>query len=372
MRVIISGGGTGGHIFPAIAIANTIKQHDKDSEILFVGAKGRMEMQKVPQAGYDIIGLHIAGFNRQHILKNISLPFKLIACLMKCRKIIKSFKPDVVIGVGGYASFSIVNMAQKMNVPTILQEQNSLAGKSNQILGKKAKKICVAYDNMQRYFPSSSIVLTGNPVRKNILDINTFANTEDKQKSRYTVLVTGGSLGARTINTGIERILQYFIDKNIGLIWQTGSYYYKDIIERTKGVFASNPKARDLIQIQEFIFDMGKAYSGADIIIARAGALSISELCIVGKPTILIPSPNVAEDHQTKNATSLVDKHAAIMIKDKDILDNASLLSSKISSIIEDKSLQKELSENIHSLAIKDATEKIFDVIVEVIDKNKK
>jgi len=371
MRVIISGGGTGGHIFPAIAIANTIKQHDKDSIILFVGAKGRMEMQKVPQAGYEIIGLNIAGFNRQHILNNISLPFKLIACLVKCRKIIKSFKPDIVIGVGGYASFSIVNMAQKMNIPTILQEQNSLAGKSNQILGKKAKKICVAYDNMQNYFPSKSIVLTGNPVRKNILDINTSIDTEDKQKTRYTVLVTGGSLGARTINIGIEKTLQYFIDNNIELIWQTGSYYYKDIIERTQDLFVSNPKARDLIHIKEFIFDMDKVYKQADIIIARAGALSISELCIVGKPTILIPSPNVAEDHQTKNATNLVNKHAAIMIKDKDILDDTSLLSSKISTIINDTSLQKELSENIHSLAINDATEKIFNVITGVINDNK-
>ncbi|MGP1514674.1 MAG: undecaprenyldiphospho-muramoylpentapeptide beta-N-acetylglucosaminyltransferase [Bacteroidales bacterium] len=368
MRVIISGGGTGGHIFPAIAIANTIKQHNNESEILFVGAEGRMEMQKVPQSGYRIIGLKIAGFNRKNILKNVSLPFKLLACSLKCKRIIKEFKPDIVIGVGGYASFSVVNMAQKMKIPTLLQEQNSLAGKSNQLLGKKAKKICVAYDNMDRYFSKDKIVLTGNPIRQNILEMDGCKYSNLGFVANKTVLVTGGSLGAGTINWSIEKILEYFIDNNIRLIWQTGSYYYKDIVTRLQYFFFSNQKAKELIEIKEFISDMAQAYSLSDVIIARAGALSISELCVVGKPTILIPSPNVAEDHQTKNARTLADKNATLMIKDEDLSNDVNILSASISKLLKDSFLQQTLSNNIRQMAILDATERIYVTIMDILD----
>lgn len=372
MRVIISGGGTGGHIFPAVAIANVIKLHEKDSEILFVGAEGRMEMQKIPQAGYKIVGLNIAGFQRKQLWKNFSLPFKMLASSLKARRIIKDFAADIVVGVGGYASWATLKQAQKLSIPTLLQEQNSLAGKSNQILSKRATKICVAYDNMEKYFPKNKIVFTGNPVRKNIAQIA--ENTDELRKQAFeefnlnptkkTVLVTGGSLGARTINQSIEYSLQYFIDNEIQLIWQTGKFYYSGIMDRTKTLFENNAKAKELIRIHEFIFGMDKVYSIADVIISRAGALSISELCLVGKPTILVPSPNVAEDHQTKNAMALVEKNAAIMIKDSELQNE---FVKTLDSIINDEQKMLMLGTNILSLGIKDADEKIYEQIKKII-----
>ncbi len=374
MRAIISGGGTGGHIFPAIAIANVIKAHDNTSEILFVGAESKMEMQKVPQAGYKIVGLKIAGFQRKKLWKNITLPYKMIACSLKAKSIIKDFKPDVVIGVGGYASWAILKQAQNLNIPTLLQEQNSLAGKSNQILAKKAKKICVAYDGMDKFFEKDKIVFTGNPIRKNItflqdrmaelksMAIKEFGLIADKK----TILVTGGSLGAGTINKAIENHLQYFIDNDIQLLWQTGKFYYNGIIERTKSLLETSPKAKELIHINEFIFDMDKAYSVCDVIIARAGALSISELCLVGKPVILVPSPNVAEDHQTKNAMALVNKNAALMIKDCELQDK---MTAALTDLLKDENKMTTLGKNILSLGVKDADERIFKEIKAIIDK---
>ncbi|MBR1774053.1 MAG: undecaprenyldiphospho-muramoylpentapeptide beta-N-acetylglucosaminyltransferase [Bacteroidales bacterium] len=374
LRVIISGGGTGGHIFPAVAIANVIKQHDANAKILFVGAEGRMEMQKVPQAGYEIVGLKIAGFQRKKLWKNITLPFKMLSSSFKAKKILKDFAPDVVIGVGGYASWATLKQAQFLNIPTLLQEQNSLAGKSNQILAKQAKRICVAYSGMEKYFPKDKIVFTGNPVRKNIslLREKTAQLREAAVKDfglnpeKRTVLVTGGSLGAGTVNKAVENNLQYFIDNDIQLLWQTGKFYYAGIKERTASLFASNPKAKEIIKINEFIFDMDKAYSISDVVIARAGALTVSELCLVGKPVILVPSPNVAEDHQTKNAMALVNKNAAIMIRDNELQDE---FAGTLNSLINDKEKMKQLGENILQLGVGDADERIFKEIEKIIKK---
>lgn len=374
LRVIISGGGTGGHIFPAVAIANVIKQHDANAKILFVGAEGRMEMQKVPQAGYEIVGLKIAGFQRKKLWKNITLPFKMLSSSLKAKKILKDFAPDVVIGVGGYASWATLKQAQSLNIPTLLQEQNSLAGKSNQILAKQAKRICVAYSGMEKYFPKDKIVFTGNPVRKNIslLREKTAQLREAAVKDfglnpeKRTVLVTGGSLGAGTVNKAVENNLQYFIDNDIQLLWQTGKFYYAGIKERTASLFASNPKAKEIIKINEFIFYMDKAYSISDVVIARAGALTVSELCLVGKPVILVPSPNVAEDHQTKNAMALVNKNAAIMIRDNELQDE---FAGTLNSLINDKEKMKQLGENILQLGVGDADERIFKEIEKIIKK---
>lgn len=374
MRAIISGGGTGGHIFPAIAIANKIKEQEPESDILFVGALGKMEMQKVPQAGYKIVGLPIAGFQRKKLWKNITLPLKMFVSSRKAKKIIKNFKPDIVIGVGGYASWATLKQAQSLGVPTLLQEQNSLAGKSNQILGTKAQKICVAYDGMDKFFQKNKIVFTGNPVRKNISHMQ--ENREllkqeaikefNLNATKRTILVTGGSLGAGTINRSIENALQYFIDNDIQLLWQTGKYYYNGIIERTKQLFATNNKAKELIHIHEFIFEMDKAYSICDVVVARAGALSISELCLVGKPVILVPSPNVAEDHQTKNAMAIVNHNAAIMIKDAELQDR---LIPVVGNLIKDNERMQTLGNNILKLGIKDADQKIFQQIKTIVTK---
>lgn len=374
MRAIISGGGTGGHIFPAIAIANKIKEQEPESDILFVGALGKMEMQKVPQAGYKIVGLPIAGFQRKKLWKNITLPLKMFVSSRKAKKIIKNFKPDIVIGVGGYASWATLKQAQSLGVPTLLQEQNSLAGKSNQILGTKAQKICVAYDGMDKFFQKDKIVFTGNPVRKNISHMQ--ENREllkqeaikefNLNATKRTILVTGGSLGAGTINRSIENALQYFIDNDIQLLWQTGKYYYNGIIERTKQLFATNNKAKELIHIHEFIFEMDKAYSICDVVVARAGALSISELCLVGKPVILVPSPNVAEDHQTKNAMAIVNHNAAIMIKDAELQDR---LIPVVGNLIKDNERMQTLGNNILKLGIKDADQKIFQQIKTIVTK---
>jgi UDP-N-acetylglucosamine--N-acetylmuramyl-(pentapeptide) pyrophosphoryl-undecaprenol N-acetylglucosamine transferase len=378
MKVIISGGGTGGHIFPAIAIANCIsekmKEKNEECEILFVGAEGKMEMEKVPQAGYKIIGLKIAGFQRKKLWKNISLPFKVISCLKKAKKIIQDFNPDVVIGVGGYASGPTLKMANKLNIPTLLQEQNSYAGVTNKLLAKQAKTICTAYDNMDKFFENNNIIKTGNPIRKNIalieknkdlLKKNAEKNFQIKENLK-TILVIGGSLGARTINNSIEKHLDYFLDNNIQLLWQTGKFYYKGIEERVNEKYKDNNKFKDLIRIREFIKEMDEVYSVADIIISRAGATSISELCVVGKPAIFVPSPNVAEDHQTKNAMALVNKKAALMVKDMDMEKD---IVEVLDKVLKDEDLRKEMSENIKQLGIVDADERIVNEVFKIVGK---
>lgn len=368
MRAIISGGGTGGHIFPAIAIANALKEKYPDAEILFVGAKGRMEMQKVPQAGYKIIGLPIVGFQRKKFWKNISFPFKLIYSTIKAKKIVKTFAPDVAIGVGGYASGPTLAAAVSKHVPALIQEQNSYPGVTNKMLADSVNTICVAYDNMNRWFDAGKIVFTGNPIRQNISQL--YDNIEEKRakgfetfglnKGKKTVLVIGGSLGALTINESISANLDYFVGNDIQLIWQTGKWFYEKAKTRVKEV--DSP----LIKVYEFIYDMDQAYALADVIVSRAGAIAVSELCIVGKPCILIPSPNVAEDHQTKNANALVSKNAALMVKDAEAKER---LIPAVDELMNDEGLRKELSSNLQSMGIRDADKRIVEEVEKLVKK---
>jgi len=361
-KIIISGGGTGGHIFPAIAIANALKEKIKDVDILFVGAIGRMEMEKVPAAGYKIIGLNISGFQRRFTLKNLSFPFKLLQSIIKANKIINSFKPDAVIGVGGYASGPILKVACKKNIPTLIQEQNSYAGITNKLLAKKVTKICVAYEGMEKFFPKDKIILTGNPVRKEVII------TEGKKEiaaeyfnlnpSKKTVLVVGGSLGARTINEAIASCVKSFADNDIQLIWQTGKNYAPIAKE------ISGPYQHKGIRVYDFITKMDYAYSIADIVISRAGAIAISELCCIGKPSILIPSPFVAEDHQTKNAMALVNKSAAILVKDS---ETSKILFNNIISLINDNETQETLKQNISNLAFRNSAELISEEVIKIL-----
>ena len=351
---IIAGGGTGGHIFPAIAIADAIKQQQPDAHILFVGAKGRMEMEKVPQAGYPIVGLEVIGIQRSLTPKNLSVPFKLFKSLFQAFKIIKAQKPKACIGVGGYASFPILFVAILLRIPIYIQEQNSYPGIANKILSKFAKNIFVAYDNLSQFFNPNKIILTGNPVRKDIastlpekMSALQFFSLED---NKQTILVVGGSLGARTINQAVEKNLSLIIENNYQLLWQTGKGYYDDIIEKTENVTNQN------IKIHQFIKEMNMAYAAADVIISRAGALSISELCIIGKPCIFIPSPNVTEDHQTKNAMALVNKNAALIIKDSEANEK---LGNVLLELLNDKIKQTELSNNIKALAKTNAANEI-------------
>ena len=360
-RVIISGGGTGGHIFPAIAIANQIKKENPKAEILFIGAEGKMEMEKVPAAGYDIVGLWISGFQRRFTLKNFVLPFKIIASLLKARKIIKKFKPQAVVGVGGYASGPTVRIASKMGIPTIVQEQNSFPGKTNKILSKTVTKICVAYENLERFFPKEKIVFTGNPVRRSVVDIE---GIRERSLSEYgfspdkkTVLVVGGSLGAKTLNESVVDKIQLLQENNIQLIWQCGKYQHEEMLAKTKNIDMTG------VVLEPFITEMQKAYAAADIIVSRAGAIAVSELCIIGKPLILVPSPNVAEDHQTKNAMALVADAAAVLITDK---DSRAKLVPKILDLVSNEEEQKVLSENIKKKGILNADERIVDVIKQI------
>lgn len=362
LRIIISGGGTGGHIFPAISIAKAIQQKNGHAEILFVGAHGRMEMEKVPIAGYPIIGLPIMGLQRKLSLKNFVIIPKLLLSIAKCKSIIKAFKPHVVIGVGGYASGPLLYKAQKMNIPTLIQEQNSYAGITNKILAKKAHKICVAYENMERYFPKEKIIMTGNPIRKDLINLN---GLQTKAKEHFelnqenkTLLVIGGSLGALTINESIAKNLDELIRRKIQVIWQTGKYYYPKALE------VLNSYKNHNVKIHKFINRMDYAYSTADFIISRAGAGSISELCIVGKPVILVPSPNVAEDHQTKNAMALVDKKAAIMVKDSEARQT---LIDNFLRLYDSNNLQVELSKNIKKLEKPNADEVIAEEVFKLI-----
>lgn len=359
IRIIISGGGTGGHIFPAVSIANAIKEQHPEAEILFVGAEGRMEMQRVPAAGYRIIGLPVAGFDRRHLLKNISVLIKLLKSQRKARQIIKTFKPDVAVGVGGYASGPTLKMAQMMHIPTLIQEQNSYAGVTNKLLAKKACKICVAYEGMERFFDKDKITLTGNPVRQELVTrkvdrreaIRSFGLSPEKR----TVLIIGGSLGARTINNCVIEGIGKIEQSGVQFIWQTGKIYIDEAKEAVKQ--AGNPPS---LHVTDFISDMAAAYSAADLVISRAGAGSISEFCLLGKPVILVPSPNVAEDHQTKNALALVDKKAALYIKDADA--GNTLLDTAIKTVNNPEELD-ELSENISRLALKDSADIIANEV---------
>ncbi len=353
-RIIISGGGTGGHIYPAIAIANEVKQRYPAATILFVGAKGRMEMEKVPQAGYTIVGLDIAGLQRSLSLKNLSFPWKVLKSYQEASAIIKSFKPQVVVGVGGYASAPTLMAAALKGIPTLIQEQNSYAGLTNKLLSKKAKKVCVAYPQMDQFFPREKLVYTGNPVRKDIMALTHkrmaaqahFQLTDQQQ----VLLVMGGSLGARTINESLTGGLARLQRNQIQVIWQTGKHYY----EKAQEMVAAHQSAP--VKVFPFIKEMDLAYAAADIIISRAGALSISELCLVGKPAILVPSPHVAEDHQTKNARALVDRQAALLVQDYYARD---YLVSDTIQLLNNSLQQKELAANIHQLARPKATESI-------------
>jgi len=363
VKILLSGGGTGGHIYPAVAIANELKVRNPNSEFLFVGASDRMEMEKVPQAGYKIKGLNISGIQRNLSAKNLAFPFKLIQSLIKANQIIKSFKPNIVIGTGGFASGPTLYMANKKKVPSLIQEQNSFPGITNKLLAKKVDKICVAYDGLESYFPKEKIVKTGNPVRQDLLEISDkreeaidHFNLNEKKK---TVVVLGGSLGARVVNQTIEKNLDSILAEGVQVIWQSGKLYFEDYKKY-------NEKAG--VQVIEFIQKMDLLYAAADIIISRAGAGSISELCIVGKPVIFIPSPNVAEDHQTKNALSVTKTDAAIMIKENELEGFANTLKT----LIHDTDKQELLSKNIKKLALPDATKHIVDIVEKLLQNKYK
>ena len=360
-KFILSGGGTGGHIYPAVAIANELKLRHPDADILFVGAKDRMEMEKVPQAGYKIEGLWISGIQRKLTLKNLLFPFKLISSLLKARKIVKSFKPDLVVGTGGFASGPLIKSAAMLGVPSVLQEQNSFAGITNKWLASKAEKICVAYKGMDAFFPENKIEITGNPVRANILEEG--ASKEDAisyfglDPKKKVVLIIGGSLGAKRINEIIADKLGFFKNQDVQLLWQCGKIYYESYKElSTKSVV-----------VKDFILDMGKAYAAADMVISRAGAGSVSELCVVGKAVIFIPSPNVAEDHQTKNAQALVNEQAAIMIEEENL---SSEFESQFLDVLNSEEKQTLLAANIKKMALPNATKDIVNEIEKILVKN--
>jgi UDP-N-acetylglucosamine--N-acetylmuramyl-(pentapeptide) pyrophosphoryl-undecaprenol N-acetylglucosamine transferase len=361
-RFILSGGGTGGHIFPALAIADEIVKQLPNAVILFVGAEGKMEMQKVPEAGYKIFGLPIAGIQRSLTLKNLSFPFKLLNSLRQAKKIVTNFKPDAVIGVGGYASGPTLRAASNSGIPCLLQEQNSFAGLTNKWLKNKVRQICVAYEGMEKYFPSSKLNLTGNPIRKNLLNLpdrSSALKSFDLDSSKKTILVLGGSLGARTINESIVQNLKLIEQEEFQMLWQTGKLYHKEMLTRSESF---NLKQ---LKVLEFIQNMDEAYAAADIIITRAGALSVSELQVVGKPVIFVPSPNVAEDHQTKNAQSLVSKSAALMVTDAEAIKD--LLPEAI-ELLKSTEKQNELSKNIRKMAKPKATEDIVSIILKMIE----
>jgi UDP-N-acetylglucosamine--N-acetylmuramyl-(pentapeptide) pyrophosphoryl-undecaprenol N-acetylglucosamine transferase len=359
LRVIISGGGTGGHIFPAIAIAKAILRERPDAEILFVGAEGRMEMEKVPQAGFKIIGLPIMGIQRRLTLQNLKVPFKIIASIIKARKIIRDFKPDIAIGVGGYASGPLLRTASSMGVKTLIQEQNSYPGITNKILSKKAEKICVAYDNLEAFFPKEKIVLTGNPVRDEVTQIQNKKveafNHFDLNSDKPVLLVIGGSLGALTINRAIEKFAESLTASGLQIIWQTGKNFKSERAHALPGVHAHT-----------FIKEMDYAYAAADIIVSRAGAMSISELCLVKKPCILVPSPNVSEDHQTKNAMALVNKGAAVLVKDSEAIND---LENAILELKTNQDLCTTMSKNIAELGHPEADRLIASLVFKICGK---
>ena len=350
LRIIIAGGGTGGHIFPAVAIANAIKQQQPDAEILFIGAKGKMEMEKVPQAGYKIEGIDIAGFDRSSLIKNIWLPFKLIKSFFQVRKIINAFKPDAAIGVGGYSSFPVLKYAQSKGIPTFIHESNSFAGKSNMLIGKKATKIFVANQGMEKFFPAEKIVVTGNPVRKAIIQ-STITRAEALQyfglaEGKKTILAIGGSLGARSINEVMAKHVHELESLNLQLIWQTG--------KATAGTYVERGRAYKNVWVNDFIQDMDKAYAAADVVVSRAGALTVAELCVTKKPVVFVPYPLAAEDHQTVNAKYLVDREAALMVKDS---ESQAKLFSAVTMLATNEELQEKFKKNIGLQCITNADE---------------
>lgn len=367
LRVIVSGGGTGGHIFPAVSIANAIKAKHPQAEILFVGAEGRMEMHRVPAAGYKIIGLPIAGFDRKNMFKNIIVLWKILKCERLAKKVIKDFKPMVAVGVGGYASGPTLKVAGSMGIPTLIQEQNSYAGVTNKILAKSAKKICVAYEGMERFFPKEKIVLTGNPVRQGLVDSRiSKAKASEKfglDKNLKTVLIIGGSLGARTLNESVLGHLDEIRNSDVQFIWQTGKYYSDEIKKRMSEV-----KPLDNLRVMDFISDMDYAYAVADLVVSRAGAGSISELCVLNKPAILIPSPNVAEDHQTKNAMALANKSAAIFLKDAEAPEK--LVEMAINTV-NDSDMLRTLAENAGKMAFRNSADVIADEVCKLAEEYK-
>jgi UDP-N-acetylglucosamine--N-acetylmuramyl-(pentapeptide) pyrophosphoryl-undecaprenol N-acetylglucosamine transferase len=358
-KFIISGGGTGGHIYPAIAIANEIKSRYPKADILFVGASDKMEMQKVPQAGYPIKGLWIAGIQRKLTFQNAIFPLKLASSLMKSFGIIKRFKPDVVIGTGGFASGAVLKVASIFGIPTVIQEQNSYPGITNKLLSKKANKICVAYENLERFFPKENMILTGNPVRQDLLYVN---DKRDEalaffklDTSKKTLLILGGSLGARRINQLIAKEIDWLLSQGVQIIWQCGKLYFEEYKQFNE---------KDGVQVLSFIDRMDLVYAAADVVISRSGASSVSELCLVGKPVVFIPSPNVAEDHQTKNAQAIVDKHGAILLKENELNEQFEVV---FEALLNDKGKQQSLSENIKNLALPNATKQIVDEIMKLV-----
>ena len=360
LRIIISGGGTGGHIFPAISIANAVKAKRPDAKILFVGALGRMEMQRVPAAGYEIKGLPICGFDRKNMFKNVMVLYKIWKSQLIAKKIIRKFKPMAAVGVGGYASGPTLNKCAAMGIPCLIQEQNSYAGVTNKLLAKKAQKICVAYEGMERFFPAEKIILTGNPVRQALLE-NTVSKEEaikafGLDPSKKTILIVGGSLGARTVNESVMQHLDLIEESGVQFIWQTGKYYSNEIKERLK-----DHKEMPMLKVTDFISDMNAAYTAADLVISRAGASSISEFCLIGKPVILVPSPNVAEDHQTKNVMALVNKDAALYVKDAEAAEK--VIKQAIDTVKDDAKL-KSLSTNIKKMALPHSADIIADEVI--------
>lgn len=366
LRVIVSGGGTGGHIFPAISIANEIKAKCPDAEILFVGAEGRMEMQRVPAAGYKIIGLPICGFDRKNMLKNVKVLYKIYQARRMAKKIIQDFRPTVAVGVGGYASGPTLQVCQQKGIPTLLQEQNSYAGVTNKILAKGATRICVAYEGMDRFFPAERIIYTGNPIRQSLAECpysrEACLESLNLDETKRTVLIIGGSLGARTLNESVLDNLDLIrSNTDVQFVWQTGSYYYKSIVERLNA--AGKPENLHFV---EFVSDMGRAYKAADLVVSRAGASSISELCLLGKPSILVPSPNVAEDHQTKNALALVNKDAALYVKDAEA--RTTLIPLAIRTVADSHRLA-QLGANVLNLGKPNAASDIADEVIRIAKK---
>ena len=363
LRVIIAGGGTGGHIFPAVAVGHALLCLEPDAKLLFVGAKDKMEMEKVPQEGFEIIGLDIAGFHRTNIWKNITLPFKLIRSRLQASDIIRQFAPTAIVGVGGYASFPILNAGQSLRIPTLIQEQNSYAGRSNKILARNAKAVCVAYENMDRFFPRDKIVFTGNPVRKKISSMSR-SGAEGKVffelVNRTTILIIGGSLGAKSINEAIDAGLDAILEEDVQVIWQTGKPYYERAQKRADAF-------GDRVKVFDFIRDMDYAYAAADMVISRAGALAIAELCIAAKPVIFVPYPFAAEDHQTSNAMALVQHNAALLVKDSDARAD---LVKKLRNLLHDNTMQELMSANLKAMAITNSDERIAKKVIEIALKN--
>jgi UDP-N-acetylglucosamine--N-acetylmuramyl-(pentapeptide) pyrophosphoryl-undecaprenol N-acetylglucosamine transferase len=367
-KILVSGGGTGGHIFPAIAIANGLKKRLKHVEILFVGAKGRMEMEKVPMAGYQIQGLWISGFQRRLTLKNLSVPVKLVKSLWKARKIVTVFNPDVAVGTGGYASAPLLKAAAGKKVPTLILEQNSYPGVTNRLLGKSVDKVCTAYEGMEKYFPSEKIVVTGSPIRENIMQMKVNAEEArkffDLEKDRPTLLIFGGSQGARNMNLAVSKMIEKMLSLGIQIIWQTGKI---SLPMAEKSVVSS--KFRQRVKVLEFIHEMDKAYAAADIIVSRAGAISIAEIVQVNKPAIFVPLPSAAEDHQTHNAMSLVNKNAALIVPEKELEDK---LLEAVHTLMKNPDKREEMKSNLRQFEHGDATKRIVDEVVKLIEQKKK